>query len=414
MRSGGFVGIAALAIAAVATMPSASVARGSAGGSVAYPAPTGRYPIGRTSLVVSTSRPEPFTASSADRRRLVVYVWYPARPGGRARPTPVFPASLARALLSGGAHGALLRLRSHAYAGAPLAGRNRLPILVMSHGDGAHPLLYSSYAEELASHGYVVAGIAHTYNALATVFPDGTVVGARPQAQIAPGGTVSATTFAQQLSLWNQSVRLTRVLTADAASVLNVLARLDRGNGRFSGRLDLGRVGIFGHSLGGAVAAQALLSDRRFRAGANLDGTLYSIAAARGLPRPFLQVTAHPVQAIRVTDAQLRQVGWTRRQFDYMARRLTLQRPAFEHSRIGGFVVVDRTEHENFGDVALLAPLLRSYRPAVGTRDPREVITIVRAYLVGFFDRHLRGAPSSLIGGKTPYTGVLSSFRGER
>ena len=40
----------------------------------------------------------------------------------------------------------------------------------------------------------------------------------------------------------------------------------------FAGRLDLSRLGIFGHSMVGAVAGQTCLVDSRFKAGINLDG----------------------------------------------------------------------------------------------------------------------------------------------
>jgi hypothetical protein len=55
--------------------------------------------------------------------------------------------------------------------------------------------------------------------------------------------------------------------------VLTELARLAR-SGVFAGRLDLGRIGMFGHSLGRAASASTMLVDRRVRAGADLDGPL--------------------------------------------------------------------------------------------------------------------------------------------
>ncbi|WP_212982567.1 alpha/beta hydrolase [Paenibacillus cineris] len=49
------------------------------------------------------------------------------------------------------------------------------PLIILSHGMGPGMVLHASQAEELASHGYVVAAIDHTYSTLATVFPDGRV-----------------------------------------------------------------------------------------------------------------------------------------------------------------------------------------------------------------------------------------------
>src|SRR5262249_45098060 len=60
----------------------------------------------------------------------------------------------------------------------------------------------------------------------------------------------------------------------NASFVLDQLQKLDAGKlaGPFKGRLDLARVGIFGHSLGGQVAGRAGELDKRFKACLNLDG----------------------------------------------------------------------------------------------------------------------------------------------
>jgi pimeloyl-ACP methyl ester carboxylesterase len=53
--------------------------------------------------------------------------------------------------------------------------------------------------------------------------------------------------------------------------------------------LDLNRIGIFGHSLGGAIAANAMANDRRFDAGLNLDGGVPLVLEDRDtLPPPGL------------------------------------------------------------------------------------------------------------------------------
>ncbi|MCP3144937.1 alpha/beta hydrolase [Pyxidicoccus xibeiensis] len=44
---------------------------------------------------------------------------------------------------------------------------------------------------------------------------------------------------------------------------------------RFTGRLDLDRVGAFGHSFGGSAAAEACRTDARVKAGLNMDGTFH-------------------------------------------------------------------------------------------------------------------------------------------
>ena len=63
-------------------------------------------------------------------------------------------------------------LLSHAVAGAPVAGEQaRYPVLVLSPS-GFPPLLLPP-SPRLASHGYVVVGVNHTYETPVTVFADG-------------------------------------------------------------------------------------------------------------------------------------------------------------------------------------------------------------------------------------------------
>jgi hypothetical protein len=54
--------------------------------------------------------------------------------------------------------------------------------MLMPGTAGFPPLLPAAIAEELASHGYVVVGVNHTYEKAATVFADGQVVPMSPAA----------------------------------------------------------------------------------------------------------------------------------------------------------------------------------------------------------------------------------------
>jgi predicted dienelactone hydrolase len=84
-----------------------------------------------------------------------------------------------------------------------------------------------------------------------------------------------------------------RLLTAWIADIAFVLDRLERLNssdasGKFAGRLDMSRVGIFGHSFGGATAAQFCHEDSRCKAGVDVDGTPHGSVIQAGINRPFL------------------------------------------------------------------------------------------------------------------------------
>lgn len=86
---------------------------------------------------------------------------------------------------------------------------------------------------------------------------------------------------------------------ADARVVLDRLADVAGGPERrqilppsLAADLDLSKVGMFGHSLGGPTTAQAIHDDPRIRAGVNLDGPNLGSVAADGLDRPLLMLAS--------------------------------------------------------------------------------------------------------------------------
>ena len=78
--------------------------------------------------------------------------------------------------------------------------------------------------------------------------------------------------------------------TGDIAFVLDRLARLNVSDSsrKFTGHLDMARVGVFGHSLGGAVAAQFCHEDPRCKAGIDIDGAPHGNVVQTGLVQPFM------------------------------------------------------------------------------------------------------------------------------
>ena len=121
----------------------------------------------------------------------------------------------------------------------------------------------SAQAADLASHGYVVVGVDVPGETLAVDLGDGALV---------PLSPALADPSYESVALRSRDLRF-------------VLSRL--GSLQGAGRLDLNRIGVFGHSRGGATAADAMLIDRRIGAGVNLDGGMWGPVVKRGLDRPF-------------------------------------------------------------------------------------------------------------------------------
>lgn len=335
------------------------------------PRPGGPYKVGRAEFDwVDSGRVDRLADPPADKRELVVWAWYPADVTGHARRAPYLPAAWVKVYRRDEGMGKYLEhdlamIRTHSFDDVRVAGGNRVfPVIVMEPAMGRMPTDYTVFAEALASHGYIVFGINPTDSARVTVFPDGRVVRGSAKGMI-PGDAGTAV-------IRRDARRIGKVWQNDVEFVLNRLHRLDaKPHGRFQGRLDLTRIGIFGHSFGGATAFAVCARDTRCKAGADLDGILWNSTRSQVMKRPFLFVVQ---KGCGKSCASMR-------------RKYLSARASAWYISIGG------TRHFNFSDLPLrLSPAVRSlFGGFIGPIAPRRGLEISNATLLAFFNRTLKG-----------------------
>ena len=343
------------------------------------PAPTGPYAVGRTIFRwTDPTRPETLSRQPNDKRELIVWLWYPASSAPHGEIAPYID----HLDLLGGAFSdadlLLLRsVRAHSVADAkPSARPLMFPIILFSPGAESIPALYSSFCEELASHGYIVAALDHPYDDAVVLLADGRVV----EGSRMPSDGQAVLSYERQ--------RVT-VRAQDAVFALNQLTRVERGEiqSPFKGRLDLARTGIFGHSIGGVTAVEACMIDERLRACANLDGVVYAMPAypranGCGPSQPFLFMEK-PLPAMpgeNPEDAQ--------RRLDLLRSSGNALLACVVAGRSYRVTIADAT-HATFSDEEILRN--------DDDRRPRELMSRARNYLLAFFDERLHGVHSSLL-----------------
>jgi predicted dienelactone hydrolase len=175
----------------------------------------------------------------------------------------------------------LTRVVTHSWSDANISPEQATyPLVILRAGGGALSSDYTSIAEDLASHGYVVVSFDAPYRTVITAFPDGRV------ATRTAGGDFENMPYAAAEHL---AAQVMNVWIADVKFVLDKLRRLnaDDPTGRFTSKLDLQKVGIVGHSLGGATAAQFCHDDAHCKAGIDIDGMPFGNVIQDGLPQPF-------------------------------------------------------------------------------------------------------------------------------
>lgn len=256
------------------------------------PAPTGPFAVGRTINVWTDDATFDAVAPvPGTKRELLVWMWYPAAgkpgatsdyvpaevrpPGGRVSDPLIFK------LLTRDVSKVRARSTDHAELSPQ---ESSYPVVLMRGGASSPVLNYSTLAEDLASHGYVVVGIDAPYRTSVVVFPDGRAITRTPE----NNGELCEERKGEERA--NCTNRLLNAWTADMAFVLDRLKELNLSDAsrKFVGRLDLTRVGVFGHSFGGAQAAQFCHDDPRCKAGIDIDGQPFGSVIKEGMHQPFM------------------------------------------------------------------------------------------------------------------------------
>ncbi|MFG2819220.1 alpha/beta hydrolase family protein [Kitasatospora sp. NPDC048365] len=357
-----------------------------------FPEPSGEFAVGtRVVQWTDPGRPETFTADPDDRRTVVVQLWYPAQPssagveraqylGRTEQEARTVSAALARGVgLPGFLVDGVPRARSRAVFDAPVVGGGgRFPVVLFSPGSGGVRTQNTAWAEELASHGYLVAALDHPYDSAAVVLADGRTV---------TTATASSGDRAEDEKL---AAGWTAIRAADLSFVLTRLDGLDRGGSAdpLTGRLDTGRAAVTGHSLGGAAALQAARQDHRFRAVVDLDGYPHG-PASPALDRPALALTQAVTSA---TDSR------------YLPR---LTEALGSTTATSYRLTVPGAAHLTFMDGPLYLPPVP---PIVGTLGRTGSPRVVAGATLAFLDAVLRDAPGDPAGALSTY-GELTVHR---
>ncbi|MEU7282470.1 dienelactone hydrolase family protein [Streptomyces sp. NPDC045431] len=357
-----------------------------------FPEPSGRFAVG-TRVVQWTDprRPETFTTDPHDRRTVVTQLWYPAQksPAGAQRAQylgrtehearTVSDALVRQVGLPGFLVDGVPRARTHSVFNALVAdGGERFPVVLFSPGSGGVRTQNTAWAEELASHGYVVVGLDHPYDSAAVVLADGRTI------HTTTDSTGDRDKDDKLAADW------TAVRAADLSFVLTQLDQLDRGEiaGPLTGRLDTSRAAVTGHSMGGAAALQAARQDRRFDAVIDLDGYPHG-PTSPSLHQPTLALT----QAITP--------GTDPHYIPRIAKALQLNTATSYRLTIPG------AAHLTFMDGPLYLPPVPSIVGSLGrTGSPH----VVAATTLAFLDTTLRHKPGDLAGVLSAY-GNLSVYR---
>ncbi|HLY19021.1 MAG TPA: hypothetical protein VKR61_17445 [Bryobacteraceae bacterium] len=350
---------------------------------VTLPAPTGSFPVGRTLYDwVDETTVDALAPVRGTKRELLVWVWYPAEvPQPGVLVDDYVPARMREP--AGAPIFSLLtrdvsKVHGHSMRDPRVSPREpRYPVVIMRAGASAQVVSYSTLAEDLASHGYVVVGFDAPYRTRVVVFPDGRVVKRTPE---------NNPELYSGEQLVQCAIKLLAAWSADIGYVLDGFEQLNAADasGKFRGRLDMARVGVFGHSLGGATAAQFCSQDARCKAGIDVDGSLHGSVIQSGIHKPFMFLLSGAGDFS--SGVEVRQIV---ADIQFVYQRLP------EDGRLR--VSIRGANHFTFSDdgAILKSGILRGVLHLFGVLgiDGRRQLAVTAYCVDSFFDAYLKGTP---------------------
>jgi len=323
----------------------------------------GSYGIGIKNLhLIDESRPENFTKNNPDDlREMMIQISYPIdkeiqKPRIEYMDQPTFTWLKDRSPIP------LITIPNNAYTYVNPHGKiscsisennDMYPVIIFSPGyDGVYQI-YTSLIEDIVSNGFIVVSINHPYVSGVTVFPDGRKI------YVAENST-------GDLGL--------RSVVEDAKFVLDKITELNETNPDLKGRFDLSKVGMYGHSFGGASTSICCYEDNRFLCGLTLDGVFFLDYMPEGLNKPFLLMIAEN----RFNDENVQEM-WNK-----------LYGDSYKVEIMG-------STHYAYTDVGLLlnhlVPLIPNKLLGFGTIEPKRHVNITRNFELAFFKVYLKDKP---------------------
>ncbi len=254
---------------------------------------------------------------------------------------------------------------SNSYLDAPVLQEKHLyPVVVLSHGWSGFRTLHTDLGELLASHGYIVFGIDHTYGAPVVIFEDGKEVNFDGEA-LPRRDDPDFLKFAE---------KFVSTYEKDISFVLDVISKPDENNMDEALRqvLDRDRIGLLGHSTGGGAGIKVACMDSRVQGIIGLDPWVEAFPESiveRGIKSPYLF---------------LRSEEWKGQKNDENLMKILQNNDQGDLYQIMGTTHVDFTMIHMYSSITSVVRLTGSIE-----RDRFEEIQ--EMFVLQFFNEHLKG-----------------------
>lgn len=331
----------------------------------------GPYFVGTQNFQIDdASRNMWFSGTTKGSRKLSVKMWYPADNIASLKKAPYLNEhkliGSAISKLFGVPEALMDRaggVKCNSWLNAVPA-NGKFPIIIYSHGHQSIKIANTSQAEEIASNGYIVVAMDHSFDAALTILDEDKIIYSRSKLP-------SNDEEALQDSMIQRVKNQLKIRTEDVSFVIDELKIMFEKDKRFSQIADYDNIGIFGHSFGGCTSIMSAYNDTRIDAVLGLDTYFLPLPKEiikKDIDRPFVH---------------LGQVSWgDSDNYKIMNELGKSSNREFYHFAIEG------SKHNDYTDFSQFTKLTKKF--GSGEISPKSIRYIINDVMLGFFDYHLK------------------------
>lgn len=331
----------------------------------------GPYFVGTQNFQIDdASRNMWFSGTTKGSRKLSVKMWYPADNIASLKKAPYLNEhkliGSAISKLFGVPEALMDRaggVKCNSWLNAVPA-NGKFPIIIYSHGHQSIKIANTSQAEEIASNGYIVVAMDHSFDAALTILDEDKIIYSRSKLP-------SNDEEALQNSMIQRVKNQLKIRTEDVSFVIDELKIMFEKDKRFSQIADYDNIGIFGHSFGGCTSIMSAYNDTRIDAVLGLDTYFLPLPKEiikKDIDRPFVH---------------LGQVSWgDSDNYKIMNELGKSSNREFYHFAIEG------SKHNDYTDFSQFTKLTKKF--GSGEISPKSIRYIINDVMLGFFDYHLK------------------------
>ena len=351
------------------------------------PEPNGEYAIGTiTKNLIDETRTETLNGDQEAnvKREVAINVWYPVdKAEVEQQVKESFPPQIGEAIsLVFGFPNQLFShvslIDTHVVANAKLSDTQQsYPVVLFSPGIRSTRFQSMTAVEELVSRGYIVVGMDHPYTSAHVELSNGN-----------DAFYITEPEFYTSKQMYDLNVEVVGIRAHDAKFILDQLELWNKQDSQFTDRLNLDKIGMFGHSYGGATTVEAMAQDERIKAGVSLEGGFWGTVSHKGLKQPFMYIMSEK------TEQSFDPTSGVTEAVSYEEFLPDLQSVMEKSTNDTYYLTVDHFYHQSFTDIALVSPLLFSKE-----MDAMHSVDITRSYVGAFFDQYLKGEKNHLLDG---------------